>query len=158
MSLGYYYLCDAGYMNSEGFLTPFRGQRYHLNEWRQGREPQTAKEYYNMKHSRARNVIERCFGLLKLRWGILRCATWYPVKTMCRIISACALLHNFIRMNIEVDPLEMELDRSFEQEEGPVDIYGEDLIAHLESNSEWNSFRLNLSNEMFQMWRQNRHN
>ncbi|PPD76415.1 hypothetical protein GOBAR_DD26660 [Gossypium barbadense] len=32
---GCYYLVDAGYTNCEGFLAPFRGQRYHLNEWRQ---------------------------------------------------------------------------------------------------------------------------
>ncbi|KAK9271994.1 hypothetical protein L1049_002363 [Liquidambar formosana] len=31
---GYYYLVDAGYTNGEGFLTPYRGQRYHLNDWR----------------------------------------------------------------------------------------------------------------------------
>ncbi|CAN1824999.1 Protein ALP1-like [Linum perenne] len=30
---GSYYLCDVGYANCEGFLTPFRGQRYHLREW-----------------------------------------------------------------------------------------------------------------------------
>ncbi|KAL0559281.1 hypothetical protein IC582_003882 [Cucumis melo] len=29
---GYYYLCDAGYPNAEGFLAPYRGQRYHLTE------------------------------------------------------------------------------------------------------------------------------
>ena len=28
----YYYLVDAGYTNSEGFLAPYRGQRYHLND------------------------------------------------------------------------------------------------------------------------------
>ncbi|MFQ6653053.1 hypothetical protein Gotur_024642 [Gossypium turneri] len=30
------YLVDAGYTNCKRFLAPFRGQRYHLNEWRQG--------------------------------------------------------------------------------------------------------------------------
>ncbi|XP_057787918.1 uncharacterized protein LOC131005117 [Salvia miltiorrhiza] len=30
---GKYYLCDNGYANSEGFLTPFKGLRYHLKEW-----------------------------------------------------------------------------------------------------------------------------
>ncbi|PPR96830.1 hypothetical protein GOBAR_AA23836 [Gossypium barbadense] len=30
---GCYYLVDAGYINCEGFLALFRGQRYHLNEW-----------------------------------------------------------------------------------------------------------------------------
>ncbi|CAN1160508.1 hypothetical protein LINPERHAP2_LOCUS23356, partial [Linum perenne] len=63
---GSYYLCDAGYANREGFLTPFRGQRYHLREWGPGSRPNTSEEYYNMKHSSARNVIERTFGILKM--------------------------------------------------------------------------------------------
>ena len=68
----YYYLVDVGYTNGEGFLAPYRGQRYHLNDWREGHQPTTAREYFNMKHSSARNVIERCFGVLKARFGILR--------------------------------------------------------------------------------------
>ncbi|KAK8349574.1 hypothetical protein V6Z12_A06G151100 [Gossypium hirsutum] len=76
---GCYYLVDAGYTNCEGFLAPFRGQRYHLNEWRQGYQPSTLEEFFNMKHASARNVIERCFGLLKLRWGILRSPSFYPI-------------------------------------------------------------------------------
>lgn len=27
---GYYYLCDGGYTNGEGCLTPYRGPLYHL--------------------------------------------------------------------------------------------------------------------------------
>ncbi|CAN1139949.1 Protein ALP1-like [Linum perenne] len=73
---GNYYLCDAGYANSEGFLTPLRGQRYHLTEWGSNR-PRTAEEYYNMKHSKARNCIERAFGIIKMRWAILRDTTWF---------------------------------------------------------------------------------
>ncbi|KAG8500788.1 hypothetical protein CXB51_002796 [Gossypium anomalum] len=76
---GCYYLVDAGYTNCEGFLAPFRGQRYHLNEWRQGYQPSTQEEFFNMKHASVRNVIERCFGLLKLRWGILRSPSFYPI-------------------------------------------------------------------------------
>ncbi|PPD71031.1 hypothetical protein GOBAR_DD32094 [Gossypium barbadense] len=75
---GCYYLVDAGYTNCEGFLAPFRGQRYHLSEWRQGYQPSSPQEFFNMKHASARNVIERCFGLLKVRWGILRSPSFYP--------------------------------------------------------------------------------
>ncbi|KAA0036923.1 retrotransposon protein [Cucumis melo var. makuwa] len=65
---GYYYLCDAGYPNAEGFLVPYRGHVYHLQEWRgAANAPTNAKEYFNMKHSSARNVIERAFGVLKGR-------------------------------------------------------------------------------------------
>uniref|UniRef100_A0A9I9E7J0 DDE Tnp4 domain-containing protein n=1 Tax=Cucumis melo TaxID=3656 RepID=A0A9I9E7J0_CUCME len=49
-------------------LNGLKGQRYHLQEWR-GTETasETPKEFFNMKHSSARNVIERAFGLLKGR-------------------------------------------------------------------------------------------
>ncbi|KAA0036814.1 retrotransposon protein [Cucumis melo var. makuwa] len=64
MPKGYYYLCNAGYPNTEGFLAP----RYHLQEWRGDENaPTTAKEYFNMKHSSTRNMIERAFDILKGR-------------------------------------------------------------------------------------------
>ncbi|KAA0065389.1 putative nuclease HARBI1 [Cucumis melo var. makuwa] len=66
---GYYYLCDAGYPNAEGFLTPYRGQCYHLTEWHGG-NPKGPKKLFNMRHSSARNVIERAFGSLKGWWAI----------------------------------------------------------------------------------------
>jgi len=31
--LGKFYLVDAGYGAKPGFLPPFRGVRFHLNEW-----------------------------------------------------------------------------------------------------------------------------
>ncbi|XP_019186603.1 PREDICTED: uncharacterized protein LOC109181306 [Ipomoea nil] len=118
---GCYYLVDAGYTNCEGFLAPFRGQRYHLNEWRQGYQPTNPQEFFNMKHAVARNVIERCFGLLKIRWGILRSPSYYPIKTHNRIIIACCLLHNFIRQVMQFDPMESELDE-FDPAEGEMNL------------------------------------
>ncbi|KAF7800846.1 protein ALP1-like [Senna tora] len=50
-----YYLVDAGFDNCRGFLAPYRGQRYHLNTWRQGRHPTSPEECFNMRHSSARN-------------------------------------------------------------------------------------------------------
>ncbi|KAA3487475.1 DDE_4 domain-containing protein [Gossypium australe] len=70
--LGCYYLVNTGYTNCECFLAPFRGQRYHLNEWCQSHQTSTLEEFFNMKHASAHNIIERCFGLLKFIWGILR--------------------------------------------------------------------------------------
>ncbi|KAL8476290.1 hypothetical protein ACS0TY_028820 [Phlomoides rotata] len=103
--LGNYYLRDNGYPNCEGFLTPYKGVRYHLSEW-SSRQPQTYQEYFNMKHTRVRNVIKRAFGLLKMRWAILRSPSWYLIKTTNKIIVACCLLHKYIRREMVVDPLE----------------------------------------------------
>ncbi|KAK4388325.1 hypothetical protein Sango_2439100 [Sesamum angolense] len=56
---GSYYLVDAGYTNGDGFLAPFRGQRYHLNDWSERHQPTTAEEFFNMRHASARSIIER---------------------------------------------------------------------------------------------------
>ncbi|XP_031101555.1 protein ALP1-like [Ipomoea triloba] len=144
---GNYYLCDAGYTNGDGFLAPYRGQRYHLNEWRQGYQPATAKEYFNMKHSQARNCIERCFGILKARWCILRDKSFYPVKTQCRIISACCILHNFIRSEMSIDPIEIEVPQTELDND-----YEEELITHCETSSAWTEWRDKLADEMFTNW------
>nr|KYP44705.1 Putative nuclease HARBI1 [Cajanus cajan] len=68
---GKYFLVDAGYTNGPGFLAPYRGTRYHLNEWI-GNTPQNFKELFNLRHSSARNAIERSFGILKKRWKNLK--------------------------------------------------------------------------------------
>ncbi|KAL0366962.1 UNVERIFIED_CONTAM: hypothetical protein Sradi_3586300 [Sesamum radiatum] len=82
---GNYYLCDNGYANGEGFLTPFRGVRYHLKEWDRGAGgPQTAHELFNLRHAAARNIIERAFGLLKTRWGYY--AALRITQSMCRTV------------------------------------------------------------------------
>ncbi|KAA0068168.1 retrotransposon protein [Cucumis melo var. makuwa] len=57
------------------------GQRYHLQEWRGvGNVSTTVKEYFNIKHSSVKNVIERTFGVLKGCWAILRGNSYYPSK------------------------------------------------------------------------------
>ena len=143
---------DAGYSNSEGFLAPYRGQRYHLNEWREGRQPANAHEYFNMKHSAARNVIERCFGQLKLRWAILRSPSFYPVRTHNRVIIACCLLHNLIKRENVVDPLDEELE-SFEVVPSPADT---NPIMSIEPTDAWSTWRDTLANKMFSEFRNQR--
>jgi hypothetical protein len=42
--------------------------------------PSTYQELYNLRHSRARNVVERTFGLLKKKWAILRTQTFFDIE------------------------------------------------------------------------------
>ena len=102
--VGKYFLVDAGYTNGPGFLAPYRGTRYHLNEWI-GNTPQSYKELFNLRHASARNAIERSFGILKKRWSILRTPSFFDIKTQIRIINACFVLHNFIRDEQQTDQL-----------------------------------------------------
>ena len=95
--LGKYYVVDAGYPNRKGYLSPYRCTRYHVEQWQNGPLPQGMKETFNHAHSRVRNVIERSFGVLKMKWRILLKMAKFPEKKQTRIIVACMTLHNFIR-------------------------------------------------------------
>ncbi|KAL8484114.1 hypothetical protein ACS0TY_026708 [Phlomoides rotata] len=132
---GNYYLVNGGYTNGNGFLSPYRGFRYHLREWDTHHRPQNYQECFNIKHVKARNVIERSFGILKARWGILRSSSYYPIKTQNCIIFGCCLLHNFIRTTMNVDHMEDEVPETF----GEVDESGviEDFIDVVEPTQVW---------------------
>ncbi|XP_015057504.1 protein ANTAGONIST OF LIKE HETEROCHROMATIN PROTEIN 1-like [Solanum pennellii] len=139
---GNYYLCDGGYTNGKGFLSPYRGYRYWLKDWRgDNPSPRCKEELFNMRHARARNVIERAFGLLKGRWGILRSPSWYSVKVHNRIISACCLIHNFIRREMEVDPLDIDVEEQMEYQHENIDV--------VESSEEWTTWRDELAQSMW---------
>ncbi|XLS59268.1 hypothetical protein HN51_009023 [Arachis hypogaea] len=46
----------------------YRGTRYHVREWVQrAHTPHNYQEYFNKKHSFAKNIIKKCFGLLNNR-------------------------------------------------------------------------------------------
>ena len=93
---GKFFLGDAGYALRWKCLTPFRGVSYHLKEFRAGYAggPRNAEELFNLKHSSARNAIERCFGVLKRRFPIL-----VTMPSQCVLVNCCFLIHNFIRRN-----------------------------------------------------------
>ncbi|XP_015611049.1 protein ALP1-like [Oryza sativa Japonica Group] len=93
---GKFYLVDAGYGAKPRFLPPFRGVRYHLNEW--GTNPvQNEKELFNLRHSSLRVTVERAFGSLKRRWKILDDATpFFLYPTQVDIVVACCIIQNWI--------------------------------------------------------------
>ncbi|XP_042018997.1 uncharacterized protein LOC121766826 [Salvia splendens] len=153
---GTYYLCDNGYANSEGFLTPFKGVRYHLKEWGpQNQRPTSPRELFNMRHTMARNIIERAFAVLKMRWGILRSASFYPIETQTRLIMTCFLLHNYIRGEMQADSVEQELDDAALEGDGGQRADGDDqndveYVDAVESTPGWNQMRQDLADYMWQ--------
>ena len=50
--VGKYYLVDSGYANQDCFLAPYRGNTYHLQEYRERRGGITSsRELFNYTHS-----------------------------------------------------------------------------------------------------------
>ncbi|XP_072148472.1 protein ALP1-like [Setaria viridis] len=94
---GKFYLVDSGYPNRPGYLAPYKGTKYHLPEFQQGPRPRGKKEVFNYLHSSLRNVIERSFGVLKMKWRMLLDLPSYPLNKQSKIILASMALHNFIR-------------------------------------------------------------
>jgi hypothetical protein len=60
---------DAGYSIREGYWSPYRNQRHHLEDFNQT-GVESVQEKFNFHHSSLRNVVERAFGLLKSRWHV----------------------------------------------------------------------------------------
>jgi len=61
---------DSGYANRPGYLAPYKGTKYHLQEYSEGPQPEGKEKTFNYAYSSLRNVIERCFGVLKMKWRI----------------------------------------------------------------------------------------
>jgi len=101
-----------------------------------------------MKHSAARNVIERAFGFLKGRWAILRGKSYSPVQIQCRTILACCLLHNLINREMtNVDFLD-----DVDEGDSTYAMIGGDGIQFVENSNEWTQWRDDLAVEMFNQW------
>ncbi|XP_074347389.1 uncharacterized protein LOC141686241 [Apium graveolens] len=91
-----YYLCDAAYTNTRGYLIPYRNTRYWLADFNRQRAL-TKEEKFNHAHAKLRNVIERAYGVLKARFPILKRMAPYSLSTQLDIVISCIVVHNFIR-------------------------------------------------------------
>ncbi|KAI3500759.1 hypothetical protein L1887_36584 [Cichorium endivia] len=104
-----YYLCDAAYTNTRGFMTPYRNTRYWLADFLRQRAL-SKEEKFNHAHAQLRNVIERAYGVLKKRFPILKQMAPYPFSVQRDIVIACFAVHNFIRKYKIDDQLFAEMD------------------------------------------------
>lgn len=127
---GKYYLVDAGYPELSGHLGPYKGERYHLPEFRRGSQPMGHKKLFNYKHSSLRSVVERTFGIWKNTWKILRNMPRYLFKKEVKIVVATMALHNYIRRYSQ------NHDNFDETMDGPSDDISEhisNIASHIES-------------------------
>nr|CAD1829276.1 unnamed protein product [Ananas comosus var. bracteatus] len=147
---GKYYLVDSGYANTEKFLAPYRGERYHISQFdasTRARVHRNPRDLYNHRHAQLRNVVERTFGILKKRFKILNVATPFSYKVQCLNTMACCIIHNFIRRHQENDNIfpDEGPDEQDAENEGGVG----DLVGVIEDSQNGEDLRANITNQLW---------
>ncbi|XP_049349791.1 uncharacterized protein LOC125814381 [Solanum verrucosum] len=115
-----YYLCDATYSNTRGFLAPYRNVRYWLGDYHL-RRTSNKEGKFNRGHAQLRNVIERVYGVLKARFPILDKMPPYSIDVQRNVVVACFVVHNFIRKERINDDIFNQYESTqliFDEEEG----------------------------------------
>jgi hypothetical protein len=87
----------------KGYLTPYKGEKYHLPDFRRAGRVNVIEERFNYVHSSLRSAIERTFSLWNNRWRILRQMPSYDIKDQMFIVVATAVLHNSIKIHDRKD-------------------------------------------------------
>ncbi|XP_018809321.1 uncharacterized protein LOC108982383 isoform X2 [Juglans regia] len=138
---GKYYLLDSEYSNREGFLAPYQGVRYHIHEYRGANQlPRNAKELFNHRHSYLRNVIQRSFDVLKIRFPILKLAPQYAFHIQRDIVIAACVLHNYIRREERNDWLFSSVEGSSVDESPDPDQHPDmQLASHIQEEDAFSS-------------------
>ncbi len=81
--------------------------------------PVNASELYNLRHAQARNVVERIFGVLKARFGILTMPPHFSMDIQVRVPPGLAAVHNMI---VQLDPFDLDEQTSeLDRQGGPPD-------------------------------------
>ena len=101
--IGKYYLVDAGYPLRNIYLTPYKGEKYHLPDFQRAGRGNKIEKRFNYVHSSLRSVIEQIFGVWKNKWRILTQMSSYDIEDQRNIVVATCVLHNFIRIHDRED-------------------------------------------------------
>lgn len=86
-SLPFVIVADEAFGVSPSILRPYA--RSNLNY---------KKKIFNYRLSRARRYIESTFGILSNKWRILHRPLNVSVELSEKIVKACCILHNFVRV------------------------------------------------------------
>ncbi|KAH9124140.1 hypothetical protein LEN26_008540 [Aphanomyces euteiches] len=139
---GRYYVGDAGYALSPCVLTPYRGVRYHLKEFKKAKNrPRNMQELFNLRHASCRSVI-----VVKKRFPILVNMPAYQYARQVEIVLATFLLNNFIRTHRGFTDEYDDITQGSEQNQFPQD---HDAIDEAEDNADAADMRDRIAADMW---------
>ena len=82
----------------EGYLSPYKGERYHFQNFNTGGGARGPQELFNHNHSSLRNIIERSFSALKSRFAVLKKMTNFTLRTQAKMVVGSCVIDNFIKL------------------------------------------------------------
>jgi hypothetical protein len=97
-------------------------------------------------------VIERSFGVLKMKWGILQHLPSYPMEKQTKIIIACMVLHNFIRDSALDDELFAQCDANKDFLPDVDEATTTQPHVNGEEESDMNNLRDSIADGLMAMW------
>lgn len=114
---------------------------------------------YNLRHSTARNCIERCFGVIKRRFKIIATAPEYNIKAQARLIHAVCVLHNFILCHDPTDAtvydvVELQRRPPQTQMEDHVHMQGDEMENTLTGMDSEEDIREQMAEEMWAQYQE----
>lgn len=77
----------------------------------------TTNEKFNYVHSSLRNIIERCFKILKAHFPIFEMIAPYPLTMQRNIVVVMMAIHNFICHETIIDQLFCEYEEHIVDDE-----------------------------------------
>ncbi|KAM3220956.1 hypothetical protein P3L10_020224 [Capsicum annuum] len=86
---------DAGYGLCKGFIPPYHGIYFHLQEYSDC-SPQNEKKLFNLRHASLRSSIERALAILKRRFRVIDNEHFWDFKTQVNVVLTSCILHNHI--------------------------------------------------------------
>ena len=81
---------------------------------------------FNLQHSKARNVVERVIGVLKIRFRCLQSNLPYAPEKVVKIVNICSALHNICRLHNIANPIE---DTTIEIQEDEFEFDEDDNVS-----------------------------
>lgn len=90
ISMPYFLVADAAFPLKKYIMRPYGGNNLTPTQ-----------RIFNYRLSRARQVIENTFGILVVRWRILRTTINAKAENVDHIIKAVTVLHNYCQIELE---------------------------------------------------------
>lgn len=86
--LPYVFVGDEAFALRRNFMKPYAQKDVNDNE----------KRIFNYRLSRARRVVENCFGIMASRFRIFNTAINLKLSSIEKAVMACVVLHNYLRV------------------------------------------------------------